>query len=588
MDTDLMMDDTAWRKLLEGVAAYFDELTIIRGFQYHKQGRVETLGLRDDGVYLDARVKDNRVYEVAVDLGDLSKSTCACPLDRGCLHMVAALLRYAELCGRPIQALVNARAAARNAAKADAAEAGTGDGRLAGKGAGKAVAGDGTETGTGKSGAGKEGAGKEGAENSPLRAGTPSARLVRPTLTEQELTELPVALWHDRFRQRRGPLQANIRTAQEASDLLADLHAMRPDLPYALEQLFNLHAALFVLEQIVKPAQANWRQSGLFMGYHTQLALDGLLAQTRRMLEERLALSSETSAYWERLLETAAFLREQMLTEDKTLNCFASLYQSFWLHWLSPASAGSKHLYEEELQHLREAQQVLGNALSPLPWTLAQCLLWLYLERDEEALRLLAERGGKLLLKPEHLMPLLDVMSRAGQWERLRDWLVETGALLTGFRGEDLAPYGEYWSIVAEQLPEAKPAMWNTLASMLPFSRVIYEEALVAHGKWERWIDYQMSSGQEPLSFRVAVLKPIEKDAPELLLPFYHQAVERYVLQKNRDGYKAAAKLLKRLSKLYVRLKREERWEQFISAFASRNSRLRALQEELRKGGLLS
>ena len=101
-------------------------------------------------------------------------------------------------------------------------------------------------------------------------------------------------------------------------------------------------------------------------------------------------------------------------------------------------------------------------------------------------------------------------------------------------------------------------------------------------------MDYQLSIGKEPLDFRVSVMQPIEKHEPELLLPFYHQAVERYILLKNRVSYKAAVKLLKRLSKLYKKIKQEERWEQFITAFASRHSRLRALQEELRKGKLIS
>ncbi|MNH35848.1 hypothetical protein D3C79_965770 [compost metagenome] len=71
------------------------------------------------------------------------------------------------------------------------------------------------------------------------------------------------------------------------------------------------------------------------------------------------------------------------------------------------------------------------------------------------------------------------------------------------------------------------------------------------------------------------------------MLPFYHQAVERFVLEKNRHSYKAAVKLMKRLAKLYKKLKREERWEEFLEVFTSRNSRLRALQEELRKGKLI-
>lgn len=572
MDMDYMLDDGVWRLLLEGVASRFDELTIIRGFQYYKQGRVEELALRDDGVHVDARVKDNRMYDVAVDLDDLAASECNCTANRACTHMAATLMRYAELCGRPIQALANARTALKSAA-ADVKPGAALDG-------GHGIARAGTED-TASEVPSRTGNG----DTAALGAAPTALWRNRPALSEVELTELPVAKWHERFQARRGPMQLHIRTAQEASELLADLQAMRPELPWALEQLFQLHALLFVLEQITKPTQA----SGLFMGYHTQLALEGLRGQARSLLEDKLALADESSIYWDRLIETVDFLRERMLTEDKTLGCFSSLYTSLWLHWLGPGSTESAAaLYEEELRRLQAAEAALGPSLSRLQWMLAQCLHLFYLSREAEARAMLAQDGRKLMLKLEHLAPLLGVLERAKQWAQLRDWLAEIGPLLVGFRGEDLAPYGVYWAVVVEQMPEAEPAMWRTLQEMLPFSRTVYEDALAAHGRWDRWIDLQMCMGQDPLSFRVTALKPIEKEAPELLLPFYHQAVERYVLQKNRDGYKAAVKLLKRLAKLYARLKKSERWEQFIDVFASRNSRLRALQEELRKGGLLS
>ncbi len=98
---------------------------------------------------------------------------------------------------------------------------------------------------------------------------------------------------------------------------------------------------------------------------------------------------------------------------------------------------------------------------------------------------------------------------------------------------------------------------------------------------------YQLSSGRDPANYKVTGAKACRTGAPQLLLPFYHQAVERHMSHKNRDGYKAAVKLLKRLSKLYGRLKQEERWQHYIEQFATRHSRLRALQEELRKGKLI-
>lgn len=631
MDNDFMLEEAGWRKLLEDIAARFDELTLMRGFQYYKQGRVESFEIRD-GAYLDARIKDNRMYETVVDLFDVAASTCECPVDRACTHMAAALLHYAELCGRPIQSVVNARATVRAMAKAAAPE--SAPRRIAGSGvneestgsagraslngavvgsAGGAVAGAGMSTGIpGGAGAGARvndgtGAGQgagirpDGASsdssdmgaagsNEPVspRFSSQPARAPRPIFSEQELTDLPVAQWHERFGVRKGPLHAHLRTSQEANELMADLHAMAPPLPLALEQLFNLHVHLYALDRMVGPIQADWRQSGFFLGYHAQLAMDGLLAAVRKLLEEQSAIASEDSAYWPRLLETVDFIRTRMLTEDKTVNGFSSLYPMLWTNWLGPSRNGSPELYEEELRKLSEAEQTLGNALSPLAWTLAQCLLLIYLERDGKALALLAARGGKLMLKPAPVMPLLAVIAGQQRWERLRDWLVAVGPLFVNQRAEELPPYADYWMLATENLPEAESDMWRTLAGMLPASRHIYEEALVAYGRWKLWVDYQICKGEDPLSFRVAAFKPIEKEAPELLLPFFHQAVERYVLQKNRDGYKAATKLLKRLAKLYARMKREERWEQFMAAFVSRNSRLRALQEELRKGGLLS
>lgn len=75
------------------------------------------------------------------------------------------------------------------------------------------------------------------------------------------------------------------------------------------------------------------------------------------------------------------------------------------------------------------------------------------------------------------------------------------------------------WDTAIQHLPDAENRMWDTLVSMLPHSRPAYEDAMHSRGQWRRWIDFQLSTGTEPLEFRVAMLQPIEKDAPELLLP---------------------------------------------------------------------
>jgi len=199
----------------------------------------------------------------------------------------------------------------------------------------------------------------------------------------------------------------------------------------------------------------------------------------------------------------------------------------------------------------------------------------------------LIESVERSQLKPEQVLRFLRVLEEAGDWSRLEAWLSHCPNETVGHHPGSLDEYGRYWEAVVERLPESEEHMWSSITSLLPYSRSLYEERLMRFGHWRQWIDYQLSLGSDPLDFRAMDLQPIEKEAPEALLPFYHQGAERYVLLKHRDGYKRAARLLKRLAKLYKKMKREQQWEAYLEVFVNRHSRLRALQEELRKGKLI-
>ncbi|SEO34024.1 SWIM zinc finger domain-containing protein [Paenibacillus sp. OV219] len=536
------IDDAQWQMLLEQVAKYFDDLTIKRGFQYYKQGAVLSVTM-PQADRLRAVVEGAEHYSVSLELPSLEQRSCTCPASKGCKHMTAALLQYAALQERSVPALVNAATAVR-AGGAAAAKA------------------------------------SSGGKNAVV-----TMKAARPSVTADELEKMAVSEWHQLFARAMGPINQHARSMHEAREILAVIHGLKPPLSLLMDQLYELHAHLFTLEKLVKPAQEDWRHSGLFIGYHTQLAMDELLEVTMRGFARGLSIAEE-SELWPRVTETLHYLREQMLKEDKSLNCFFKLYHACWRYWLKPNLAeAQRELIEKELQQLEAAKTEMGSTLSKLPWTFAQSLMYLYLEKDEAAWELLRSAG---VLLPGQASLLFEALIQEQAWSRLANWLAELGPLLGSFRTDELdGTYGDYWGAVLTHVPDAESRMWTTLVAMLPYSRKLYEDALVAHGKWRQWIDYHMSCGREPLDFRATMLKPIEKDAPELLLPFYHQAVERYVLLKNRDSYKAAVKLLKRLLKLYRKLKQEPRWEHFITAFAARHSRLRALQEELRKGGLL-
>lgn len=102
------LDDEQWNMLVHDVAEHFDDVTLNRGFQYYKQGRILKLTLPEDRE-VKAIVEGSERYEVTLNLDFFSLSHCDCPVNGNCKHMVAVLLKYADLHNRSVHALMNAK-----------------------------------------------------------------------------------------------------------------------------------------------------------------------------------------------------------------------------------------------------------------------------------------------------------------------------------------------------------------------------------------------------------------------------------------------------------------------------------------------
>ncbi|OAB27103.1 hypothetical protein PMSD_24335 [Paenibacillus macquariensis subsp. defensor] len=542
------MDDMQWHMLIQNVAQHFNDLTIKRGFQYFKQGFVHQLTMPADG-RIEAVVEGNEYYSVRLNLESFSDNHCNCPVPSNCKHMIATLLEYANLQERSVHALVNASSAAtfKQVVKPSPHAASS---RLA-------------------------------VQNTDIQKAEASAKLKAQA---SQLTTLTISEWYDLFEECIAPLGMKIPNAPYAQSALASIFTIKPQLSPVMEQLFGFHAHLFVLTKLVKPLQQG-HQTNFYMGFQTQVAADDIQELMILSLTKELPLKAEPERL-PHVTETLTHLRTHMLREPQNLNYFLDVYIQIWLYWVQP-NVTDTEMYLTELQHLQTAKDELGSSLSRLSWMLAQSWMHFYLSEDQQAWGMLHAADAAFIVHADHVLPFLKILQSTGQWSRMSPWLYEIGPLLSSHRNNNLHDYWMYWEETLQHLPESEVSMWATLVRMLPYTEKIYEEKLLAHNKWQQWMDYQLSRGREPLDYRVGVFQPIEKNAPELMLPFYHQAVERYIVQKNRDSYKQAVKLLKRLSKLYKKLKQEARFEQFITVFSNRYSRLRALQEELRKGKLI-
>ncbi|WP_342566317.1 SWIM zinc finger family protein [Paenibacillus sp. FSL R7-0345] len=541
MQPNYALDEAEWEKLISDAAHYFDDLTLKRGFQYFKQNRVQTFSISEPRK-MRALVEGREAYHVYISLDHFSGSYCDCPVDGPCKHMAAVLMHFAHAQGRSVALLANAKATASRP------KAGVAD---------------------------------------PADKGSRSALMKKLSGLIPGAT---VAQWHEYMQLLAGPLDHTVRNPQYVSRIWTAIGEARPPLSPAAGRLFKLHAHLFILDKLLQPALAGAGSTGLgySLGYYTAIAVSELQTDITGLMQQPLPLEAEPGE-WPRVLDTVSYVRRQMLAEGRERSreqpYFSACYNLLWTRWLVPNADGTA-LYSDELEALRKAEGELETPHSRQALLLAEARMYFLLGDDRAAWELLRKASERPGIHPDELLAFLAPLSEAGHWSRLAAWLAEVGPLLTS-RLYNLSDYARHWADAVRHVPETEPLMWDTLSSMLPLSREIYEELLLQYEKYQDWMDYQLASGKTPADFRVSDLQPLEKNAPELLLPFYHQAVERFVLEKNRHSYKSAVKLIKRLAKLYKKLKRDERWEAYLEAFTSRNSRLRALQEELRKGKLI-
>jgi uncharacterized Zn finger protein len=106
-------------------------------------------------------------------------------------------------------------------------------------------------------------------------------------------------------------------------------------------------------------------------------------------------------------------------------------------------------------------------------------------------------------------------------------------------------------------------------------------------GRYRRWVNFHLAERIGLSSLYPVDMRAIEAHDPTLLLPVYHQSIDAYIKQKNRTAYKEAIRLLKKLASIYKQLGRQDRYEAYMEKLARHYSRLRAFQEELKRGKLI-
>lgn len=127
----------------------------------------------------------------------------------------------------------------------------------------------------------------------------------------------------------------------------------------------------------------------------------------------------------------------------------------------------------------------------------------------------------------------------------------------------------------------------RALSQAMPYSFYEYEDSLFEKRQYEQWSELYSYFGFEYNSISNERIKILQKEAPEVLIPLYHQMVGDLIEMKNRSSYRQAARLLKKLRTVYKKLKRLPEWQAFFDKLLTRTKRLRAFHEECTRNKLI-
>jgi hypothetical protein len=213
-------------------------------------------------------------------------------------------------------------------------------------------------------------------------------------------------------------------------------------------------------------------------------------------------------------------------------------------------------------------------------------------KRDQEAINAFKQLKGNTIVFG---MSWMSTLSRTKNWDRLKRWLpvllekLETHVTEPNSFDQKRYIVGNFLHILEDYAIETKriEEYEHAAKRLLPYSYNEYSYFLLENHHFRQWTEVQILLGFDVDDFDRQLLKEIEEEDREALLPLYHHAVQKAIEEKNRQSYKRAVKYLKKLRTSYRRLKREHFWEHYMEYLQHSTKRLRAFHEELKRGKLI-
>jgi hypothetical protein len=340
--------------------------------------------------------------------------------------------------------------------------------------------------------------------------------------------------------------------------------------------LYELIATVFSFQKIVQLAEELEHPDS--KRYFSPL-LDELIEDAEEFIQ-KLGIQTMPFAFDEFL---SKLRKDSSILLESTNNTFPVerllLYRLLWTH-----------LFKKKVWREEELENITGS--SEFELIIAEIHQYFLLNRDIEALEKIKLIGPSSML---FLMDWLENLTAKRDWSRLKPYVEQmidfSKVYLKDLRSDQQKRH-IVRAVIHAILPYCKEMNQNdlyerALYNLLPYSYAAYDAFLFETGDYLRWCELQAYIGVDLAWIGKDRISVVAASSPETLVILYHQSIQQQIDLKNRQSYREAVRQLKKLRTLYKKLKRLPEWDEFFELLVDKTKRLRAFQEECKRGKLI-
>lgn len=275
-------------------------------------------------------------------------------------------------------------------------------------------------------------------------------------------------------------------------------------------------------------------------------------------------------------------VRELLFLEGPFKSDVLSVYWLLWRKFLIRQPS----LQNDELRFARETAK-RGNTGSS--WHISYIFQLVLAGRTDDALHELKKVETK---EPDLILSIIQYYVSAKHWQeagKMISFFIEhVRKMLSAMEERKIPPFLQSAANILQKFAEQTGKFEyyeQALIQMLPYSSRELAAFYFERRNYKKYIEFIQAAGLEDISGYA--LKTIMQEDPSLLLPYYHQAVKKAILRKNRQSYKEAVRALKKLRSIYKKLKKEHVCDRYFQDLMGKTRRLRAFREECQRGKLI-